>query len=201
MQVIFSSPVVVLGCCLSASFCCLAEDYFPGIIWCPLLHLLFLNNRNISFLNVSSAPVSPGCCYLCSSSLPLQAVNSAHPGTSCKAAVPNLRVIDFCFFIVCLMCAAQWDAHLACNTLLSLWCSKTGSLDFHIMFNDTWILSTKGPIPRCANRCISNQIHTKKGRNILFHLGNVIKVLLLQLTSPHWPNYLGLFPFGGVCYC
>lgn len=37
---------------------------------------------------------------------PLQAVNSARPRTSCKAAVPNLRVIDFHFFIVCLMCAA-----------------------------------------------------------------------------------------------
>lgn len=64
--------------------------------------LAFLNNRNISFSNVSSAPVSrKGGGVLLSlfqSVSPLQIVNITHPGTSCKAAVPNLRVIDLGLF-------------------------------------------------------------------------------------------------------
>lgn len=80
--------------------------------------------------------MSPGCCYLCSSFLLLQA---ASPGTSHKAAVPKLRVIDFCFFHSLPDVCYMMGLHLAFSPVIKPKMLKER------FFNDPQISSTKAP--------------------------------------------------------
>lgn len=113
--------------------------------------------------------------------LPLPIGNITHPGTSCTAAVPNLRVIDLglCHRVR----RALRDTQSAFNFGLGpIMLEKGCRVDRVHLFNDTCTFSTNGPAPSCASSSVCRSVLDAKEKQ------NSRVSPWLQVTSPRQPN-------------